>query len=1453
MRPRLRRLLKVTVALMAGAVITVAGAATVALRSNWGRARTTAWLRSTLAEQLAAGAKLDLHGLSLTPIGTATLDSLLLRDSTGTVVVALRGVALELDLRAALDRQLHLRRVEFARLDLDLAQDASGRWNIESLAAATDSASAASASAAAPWRIRVDTLLWRDGSIAVTRPDSLPSLPPRRDAITNVRLELGLTEINTDGPQGAIAVAAVRGTLRVPDALTPSRRAELTVSSERGSIALDGSRAQLAFPSLRVGASRFAMDGSADWTDTARDPRVALALRATEVNLADIAWFDPLIPRAGRATARVQLTNGSRDGEFRADVERFVVEATESRIEGRLVAEIGETLAARDVDVSIAPLDFRLVRELFGPESPPTPWDGQLNGRIRGPGGPLRAFRLDASSLEFTDRRVGAATSRFTISGEVDLEAVETVFQPLLVRIDSLDVRSVGAVTDIADSLTGYLTGVVTLEGPLDNFRFRDLDLLHVDGNHPRTHVRGAGRIAEDTTTTWLEATLALDTLALAPYGPAVVGEAMRGKLSGSVTTSVRGDSVALDLSLAGEGATMRYVGATSMDTARLVARGVLRFENLDASRLLPSRSLPSHLLSGVAELGIDGGWESPSGPVAFVLDTSSRVLDLPIRAATGSLALEPGGLRVDSLLLELDAGRASASGRLARDPALRDTLRFVAKLDSPRGLLSVFGDSLATAWADSIDGTLRVQGIAVGSLDTMAVRAELDGRGLRAGSVQIATMTGELFLDGVPSDTRGLATFDLVDARAADIAVHRLSAEATVREAAWVDASFRMIAEDTLFAQGRADIHYMGDSLELRLDSLTARTREADWRLARATRMFRGPDRFELDSLLLLSQDGARFALSASIDSAGPLSLVAQAHRVPLAHARFTGYMPPRVDGLVSLDATLAGTLGDPELTLTMRLDSTLVDGRQAPELHTTARYADLRADVTVNGRMLQRDAFSLTAELPVDLALEARSLNERLLDRELYVRLSATGTPLAGFEALMPGVRELSGGLEADVQVTGSWRDLEPRGILLVREGAFSVPALGTGFRELLMDVSLAPDSILIQRARLADERAPNDTASIEGAIVRTASGWQTDIRTVARNLRVIDDPRVAEADVSWALRLRGPLDTLTLAGDVTVPQANLFIGRQRRRALALEEDVAAADAASRYAPRLEGVRLRLGNEVRLRSPEANVQLSGEVAAAGTLDEPDIRGEIFAARGNFRLDLGLLQRTFQVDSGLVRLNGPLSIPPTLDIYTSYTVRQADREDVKIGARLTGAVDSPRLVLSSGDLGTTASETEIISYLLFGAPSFVLDGQSASAVRLATAALVPSLGGAAERALGARLPFLSELQVVTVAGDSPRDFTLNSFEGLLNSFALTAGTQVGTDSYLRLSGGVCRGDNRAAQSLPAWFGIAGEYRPRERLSAELSLTPGSAPCNRIGTFSQIYQLGLDLYKDWRW
>ncbi len=1437
-------LVRVALGLMLGGALAVAATAHVALRTLRGRAWVQGQIEQRIATALAPGSSVALHGLRLVPLGTIALDSLAVHDAAGLRLAGTGALFARIGLAELFQNVLLLDEVRIEDPALALVQDSTGGWNYESLLAATSDTAPAPTT---PWRIRLRTLSLGVGRVSIVTPDSLPSLPPVRTEITDVALTLGESSFDTESSRGTLTVAAL--SLAANDPPVRVREAE-------GTLALFADSVQVDLPRIALTNSRVGVRGSIAYGARDRDPRIGLTVRAPEVDLADVAWINELLPRAGAARAVVRVTNGRARGVLRYAFTDLEVRATDTELRGRLLLEVGEgddDVWVRDLDVTAAPLDLRLVREIFGDASPPPPWDGRLFGRLRARGGALTDWRIDPSTLEFEDRRVGAARSRFTVEGNVDLLADETVFKPLHVRIDSMDVRTAGGITDVADSLRGYLVGRVTLTGPLDNFRFEDLDLVHVDGALPRSHVRGDGRVAEDESTTWLEARLALDTVGLAALGRAFTAEPLAGRLHGSVNVSAIGDSTTLALSLSGEGADIVFNGATSMDTSRLVLQGELGVWALDLSRLMPKSGLLEHRLTARATLGIDGPWEDPAGPITLHIDSSSSVGRVAIRRGLAALAIEPGGLRVDTLALSSPLAEMRARGRLSRDPALRDSLRFTLRVDSLASFVGLLPDSLVPMWRDSLSGRVTISGVALGSLDTVDVRATLVADSVAAGSYGVARVDAELLLDGVPRATRGLVTFDAAAVSGAGLPIHRISAEALIRNGETADASLRMIAADTIIASARAEISLSADTLRARLDSLEARLPGATWTLQRPAWLRNSPDRLTVDSLEMRSADGARLALDLAVDTSGTVTGFFQALRVPLSHARFTGMMSERVAGALTLDARVDGTLDDPRMAVSMQLDSARVDGQVAPELRVLGTYASRSFGLTMGARAMGRDALTATAELPIDLALRGRKASDRLVEAPVYIRLNADGAPLAGFQALTPGLRNVTGGFDADVQVTGTWDALVPRGIVLLRDGAFDVPALGTGFRDLEMDVGLAPDSIFVYRARLADDRSAADTATVEGVIARTPRGWTTDIRTIARQLRVIDDPRVAEADVSWNLRLRGLLDSLQLGGDVVVPTANIVIGGERRRILELEEDLVVDTTTSRFAPQIERLTLRLGNEVRLRSPEANVQLTGEVQVVGTLTNPEVRGEIFATRGTYRLDLGLLQRTFQVDSGLVRMNGPLSIPPTLDIHTSYTVRQAQREDVHINARLSGSVEQPRLALGSSDLGTTASDTEIISYLLFGAPTFVLDGQRGSAVRLATAALVPSLGGAAERALGAKLPFLSELQVVTVAGDSPSDFTLNSFEGLLNSFALTAGTQIGTDTYLRLSGGVCRGANRAAQSLPAWFGITGEYRPRERLSAEVSMTPGSAPCNRIGTFTQIYQFGVDLYRDWRW
>lgn len=1456
MRRRLKIALLVAVAILGGTTVLIVGSALVLLRTDWGNDKVRGVIEERLQAALGERGQALVGGLTLSPLGSVAIDTLEIRDDTGALVLASGPIAGRYALGPLLDREVNLTLLSVQRPQAHLAQDAAGGWNIGTLFSDTTTTAGAPApeqpaAPASAWRVTLDSLSVVDGLVTVSRPDSLPSLPPVRSDYRDLQLVLGPSLFTLADKHGEFEVRRLAVDVESPP--VPLLHAE-------GSVALWPDSLRLALHGVRLRGTRGTLEGGIGWGVPDRDARLDLTLRADTLAFTDIAWISALMPDSGGGSATVHITNGPERGVIRYAIDSLEATGTGSRFNGRFTADVGDTLAIRDVDLTLAPLDLAILAEMFGDSMPPAPWDGLIRGRVVAPGGPLDAWELDTTSIEFEDRRIGGARSRFTLAGVIDLQGDPLALRPLFVGIDSLDIRTLGAFTERVDSLAGYLRGGLTVVGAMDDFRFDGLDLVHDDGDDPASHLRGAGRLALDTAQTWLEAQLIFDTLNVAAFGRAFTPQQLRGVMTGFVSAEARGDSVALEVALSGEGTYLTFSGATSLDTARVVLAGSAAMEQFDARQFLVGSELPAHRLTALAELDLQGTWEGVSGPVLVELDSTSELAGLKMREGRADLVFEPGGIRVDTLAVESAVGRMSARGRLSRDPALRDSLRFSAAVDSVALLRGFLPDSLAVAWEDSLAGALAVDGVLLGSLDTMDIRATFRGTALQAGANAVDTITGSVALDGMPAATRGNVEFDATHVLAMGLPVTRLAAQAFVREATFVDASVQAEMGDTLRATARAEVEWMGDSLRLRLDSLNADSETASWALLEPAGLFNGPDRMTLDTVRLASTDGGSLVLAARTDSAGPVAALLRATRVPFAHAQFTGLVPAGLEGRMSAEATVTGTRAAPEITMAATVDSATAEGRPVPALRFAGTYAARELEIELYGETDGRESFVLTGALPLDLAFESRTRDQRLVDEEIYLRFVADATSLEGIGPFVPGVADLAGLFDADMLVTGEWGDYQPRGVFLLRDGRFTAPALQTRFSDLLMDVSFSPDSVILHRVRLADGAGSTDTATVSGAIHRTATGWYADVNSMARQLRVIDDPRLAEADVSWQFHLGGPLDSLVLSGNMTVPSANAFISASSRQVLALPEDEAAAAQRRKYIPRLEDVTVELGNEVRLRSPEANVQLQGTVDVTGTLQAPDVFGEISATRGTYRLDLGLLQRTFQVDSGVVRVDGVIPLgggfatdPPTLDIHASYLVRQAYAEDVQIRARITGTTRRPRLSLYSADLGTTATDTEIISYLLFGAPSFALDNRGSSAVRSATAALVPSIGGAVEEALGGKIPFISELQVTTVAGDSPSDFTLNSFEGLLNSFALTAGAQLSPDSFLRVSTGVCRGENRAAQSLPAWFGVTYEYRPRERLSAQVSLDPGSSPCTRVGSFQQIYQFGLDLFRDWRW
>ena len=112
---------------------------------------------------------------------------------------------------------------------------------------------------------------------------------------------------------------------------------------------------------------------------------------------------------------------------------------------------------------------------------------------------------------------------------------------------------------------------------------------------------------------------------------------------------------------------------------------------------------------------------------------------------------------------------------------------------------------------------------------------------------------------------------------------------------------------------------------------------------------------------------------------------------------------------------------------------------------------------------------------------------------------------------------------------------------------------------------------------------------------------------------------------------------------------------------------------------------------------------------------------------RGTYRLNVSPLQRTFQVQSGLLRFNGEPGFNPGLDIRAVYTSRSINstyggRNDVRVGVRITGTLANPGLDLYAADSLLGLSQSDLLSYVLFDQPSFSVSSGTSSAMACCSA-----------------------------------------------------------------------------------------------------------------------------------
>jgi len=955
------------------------------------------------------------------------------------------------------------------------------------------------------------------------------------------------------------------------------------------------------------------------------------------------------------------------------------------------------------------------------------------------------------------------------------------------------------------------------------------------------------------------------------------------------------------------------YVGAADADSiGGYGAHGSGSFENLDAAALVGRTTPPSHL-AGTYQVDLTG--DSLSNLVGSLGMQLSRSEVDGVRYAGGvaRAQFDVGVVHVDTLRLEGDVGTLEAHGSLGLTrPAANDSLIVTVTVDSLGGLRRYLASAGTTASdsaaaADSLLGTLRSRLVVRGWLDSLDVNGTLEGRDLLARAQRVRGVRGSIAVQQLKGHATGSVAL-----RADSVTAGGIRIEAATLAARLLDKGRALFTATAKAGNGtslRASGEYaaVADSTDVRLDSLDIAIGASRWGLLQPMRVRNTPAELTVDTLLL-GAGTARLAGSANIPANGVVRGHLRADRMPLADIGVLAQLTTPIAGRLGFDVDIGGTRAAPTLALGGAADSLTVGGLTAEAMRVSGRYALDRASMDATLVRGGRSILEASVDYPVTLTL----FTARPAGDSLHGRIHADSVDLALVEALSPKLKNATGRLALDLAVSGEPKRPHVGGVATIRNGAIDVPNFGLRFTGIDMRLAVDPvrDSLSIEQLRWTSP-ASGGSASVGGSLVfRDLKNPRLDLRLDARALRAVDKSGLARLDVSTGasgLTLSGTESDARLSGAVNVDRGTIYIPElvnKRIEEFSQEEFAELFDTTdvrnrslmpqppTRLVEnlRLDGVSVNIGDEVWLRSAEANIKLGGSLNVTRARDERETRrsslgravsaepvyrlalsGALSADRGTYTLDLGVVQRQFQVQSGRITFFGTADFNPSIDVSALYRVKQTQRADIGVKARIVGPFyPQPSLELSSDD--AFISQTDLVSYLVTGRPIAELNATNTAAAQRAAEVLLPTGSALLSRALRDQLGGWVDLfQIQTGAVDeratnsSARNTASENFRSVLSGTRLGGEKQISDRLFLSFSTGLCQlgsTTDKEQQGVAGFVNsIEGKLEYRFPLVApdQLSLRAGREPaasgrCGLAasrGFVATPQQWGFSLFRSW--
>ena len=1234
----------------------------------------------------------------------------------------------------------------------------------------------------------------------------------------------------------------------------------LILADAAGRITITGDTLEADLVRVRFPGSQFSARGRVSWP--AGPILWDLALRADSATLTDIAFVDPRFPPGAVLHGGVGLrSHGSRLLEIRLDPLdlSYAGGTVTGKVTAFSAADSG-IVALRQGDLVANDLSLELVRPFLDT----LPFAGRLTGRTI-VDGRIRALQLE-TDWAFRDSLVaGWPETRIRGRGEVDIAGVDLGFQPYELEAATIDLGTARRLVP-ALGLVGELDAVGTLTGTLHDVRFSGT-LRHRDQDRPVSVVRGVVALDSRTDTLGVNVDITTDSLSLDGLRGSFPGLPFRGALAGTIRLS--GNVAALethaDLVMGGgQSGGVRGDGFLVLGMPGYGMRDfTLRARDLNLERWLADPAPPSRLSFTVAGSVVGDSVNPPVGDLTATLAPSffaGSVVD----SGAARIRLADDRLYVESLRLQQPGLLTRGSGSLGWRRPTRGSLALDFDADS----LSVL-DSVATWLAgpgEALRGSARVLLTLEGALDSVAVQGRVSATDLRWHGWRIPA--GRARGTYEPGSTPVFEVETTIDS----IAYGRLGFGAAQARARGSRDSLTWFARSRVGDLGAflAGGRYSRSDAAQRVgvDSLAVLLPGSVWFLERPVHVTIGDSMLALDTLSLKSaanSGGGRLVIRGELARHGRADARVYLETFPLAGLYALLQRDTLgVAGAVTATVALGGTRARPTYNGSFALSDGAFGAFRAPFMDGTVAYQDRRLDGEVHLWRSGQQILNVTAHLPLDLALT--TVAQRQLPDSLSVQARADSVDLAVLEAVTPLLRQVQGVFDADLGIGGTWEAPRLRGGLEISGAGATIPALNVRYDDIGGRLVLRGDTIRVEGLTARSEKG---RAEVSGYLrLDRLTKPVLDLNIAATNFKALDLKGYLSVTASGQLALNGQVLGAALTGRGTVTSGVLhFADLVNKRVVNLDEpwvqDLIDTSLirTQRLGPefesvfldslRIQGLQLTMGSDVWLRSTEANIQLTGNVTVNKVRNNYLLSGTLQAPRGTYRLVVGPVSREFIVTQGTVHYFGTPDLNAELDIEARHVVHPLPSAaggvgtgaggggDITVIAHIRGTLLVPRLRLEAEQ--KDLSQSEIISYLMFGRPSFELAGGQGALMASTAASLV---AGEVERTVVSDLGV--PLDYFEFRPGDPSDRYART--------QLAAGWQIGNKTFLVLNAGFCRTQQ---VSVANTLGASLQYRISPEWRTEASFEPVGTCLVSTGVPQQNAaaqrQVGLDLFWERRY